>query len=97
MDGRDKEGPSWSRAPFRGGAGGAGERAEVAVAWDGPRLRTGVGLRGPQGGSISAASSIRRNVQDRTPGERVPSGTLHHLLLGREAKVSVLQNGFITG
>ena len=32
MDDGDKEGPSWGRAPFRGGAGGAGERAEVAVA-----------------------------------------------------------------
>ena len=52
-------------------------------------------LRGPQGGST--LSSICRNVQDGTPGERLPSGTLHHLLLGREAKVNALQNGFITG
>lgn len=83
--------------PGGGGAGGGGERAEVAVALVGRPQGSGqaLALRGPQGGST--LSSICRNVQDGTPGERLSSGTLHHLLLGREAKVNALQNGFITG
>ena len=85
--------------PQPGGWGrrGHGERAEGAGALVGRPQGSAQVLapRAPQAGS--ALSSVGRSVQDWSPGERLPSGTLRRLLLGREAKGNTLQNGFISG
>ena len=98
MDRGDKEGPSRGTAPA-GGWGGRGHRGEGrgAGALVGRPQGSAQVLapRAPQAGST--LSSVGRSVQGWSPGERLPSGTLRHLLLGREAKGNTLQNGFISG